>query len=157
MNPKPQKMEEKTNKPVNVLVGRFQPFTRIDLGTAQGMSISNGLPVVLVYIRSHQVYENTPLKSETVRCMLNDLKSLDLFEDVLYSDTWEQEDILKKVSKSGYTGMLVKKSNHDDVQSQLARLAVRMNDQKIFCRCVPEQLGKYFDRFKSDMLESTKQ
>ncbi len=143
-------------KKTNVLVGRFQPFTKRDLEMAKSMTKTNGLPTVLVYIRSHQGYENTPLKSETVRAMLNELTELDLFESVTYSDTWELEDILKKVSKNGYTVESIVKSDHDGVQSQLARLAAKLGDREVFCSCVPEMLGGYYDVFRNEMLEYAK-
>lgn len=143
------------NKKANVLVGRFQPFTKRDLDMAKSMKDQNGLSTVLVYIRSHQGYENTPLKSETVRAMLNELTELDLFESVTYSDTWELEDILKKVSKNGFTVESIVKSEHDGVQSQLARLAAQIGDRGVFCGCVPEKLGKYYDVFRSDLSRFT--
>lgn len=143
--------EEK--KLVNLLVGRFQPFTIGDLGEAQGMNISNGLPVVVVYVRSHQGYKNTPLKSDTVRRMLTELKDLDLFEDVTYSDSWEPMEVLGKINKLGYKAANVKFSDHNNTQSQLARLSADVGDKTTFSKCVPSPMRKYFDEICKEIKE----
>ena len=149
-----QKMDSKL---VNVIVGRFQPFTKRDFETAQGLSISNGLPVLVVYVRSHQGYSNTPLKSDTVRSMLTELTKLDMFCDVIYSDSWDYEEILRRVSKKGFKVFQLQISDHDSVQSQLARLSAQNNDCDMFCRCVPSNLHKYFGEFRKEILEYGKQ
>ena len=139
-------MKCNSNMQVNVIVGRFQPLTVEDISVARKMKHRNGLPVVALYIRSHQGYANTPFKSRTVKTMLEDAG---IFCDVLHSDDWA--GIERTLQKHGYMPRLIYNSDHNSLKSQCARLAVAAEDRGEFKRFVPRSVDKQYTELVDEM------
>lgn len=135
---------------LTIYAGRFQPFTNEDLKTIEDL-YRKGSKVILIYVRSHQPYENTPFRSCTVKKSLEKIQEIypEIVEDVYHSDTWEIEKILEKLDAEDIP---VVKSEHDSLKSSVARLAIALDSKNEFCRTVPECLYDMYPEFRKDIL-----
>lgn len=141
---------EKTAEKVPVMYGRFQPFTVEDLETLKKISCGGMKRVVLVYIRSHQGYANTPFKSATVKKMLELVKNSypDLVSEVFYSDDW---DIRCAISRKCISAERTVESDHNSIKAAVARLALSMNSEKEFYRCTPDCIHSMYRELRDEI------
>jgi hypothetical protein len=131
---------ENITPPTTLMVGRFQPFTVTDLENLKEIREDTGNPSVLMYIRSHQWYANTPFKSATVREMLDRVKETypDLVSSVMCSEKWDPSEVSDLLSKNGMRADRVVESDHNSLKAAITRLALTMGSKNEFKRCTPE-------------------
>lgn len=122
-----------------ILYGRFQPFTTLDLAQLKKLVIETGEKAVLVYVRSHQGYANTPFRSSTVKRMLEEIQKTypELVEQVISAETWTK--VLETYGSEDAPIVSVE-SDHNSIKASVARLALSMDARDEFFRMVPECL-----------------
>ena len=85
------KHKEQGRKPVNMFVGRFQPFTLGHIKVIESIHKQNGYPVVIVLVKSKTKKKEDafkrPYDEETQVAMINSLKSKYPIEDVIVVPT----------------------------------------------------------------------
>ena len=143
-------------RPVNciaLMVGRFQPFTVTDLENLRRFKEDTGNPVMLMYIRAHQGYANTPFKSATVKKMLEKVKEAypDLVSMVAWSDKWDATEVFDVLAKHGVCSDCAIESDHNSVKAAITRLALTMDARNEFERCVPECIHDMYDELRTEI------
>ena len=76
---------EQGNKPVNVFLGKFQPFTKGHVKVFEKLHKENGLPVVLLTVPSKKKTDKKPFSFETQNAMFTKLKSQYPFIEAMYT------------------------------------------------------------------------
>lgn len=141
-----------------IMVGRFQPFTVSDLELLRQLNSSTGKKTELVYIRSHQWYENTPFKSATVKKMLERVKESypELVGSVVRSDKWVDTGVFRMLSGQGAKTYLVTESDHNSLKATVARLSLAMGYEDEFKRCTPECIHEMYNMLRKEITRYSK-
>jgi hypothetical protein len=169
-------------EPVNVVIGRYQPFTIGHLGMAKELEKINGLPSVYIYIRSKSGKNSKFTDKLTVNYMEDVVKGQDLVKDAWAMTASFIPVIVMETQRRGYnpvligagedraktyTGMAKRMKNittHPDFKIQElkgrltsateVRQAITDGDEKKFKKLTPKQVHPYYKQLK-DELEKT--
>jgi len=169
-------------EPVNVVIGRYQPFTIGHLGMAKELEKINGLPSVYIYIRSKSGKNSKFSDNLTINYMDDIAKGQDLVRDAWSMTGSFIPVVVMETQRRGYnpvligagedraktyTGMAKRMKNittHPDfaIQELKGRLtsgtevrqAIIDDDEKKFKKFTPKQIHPYYKQLK-DELEDT--
>lgn len=169
-------------EPVNVIIGRYQPFTIGHLGMAKELYKINGLPSVYIYIRSKSGKNSKFSDNLTINYMEDIAKGQDLVKDAWSMTGSFIPVVIMETQRRGYnpvligagedraktyTGMAKRMKNittHPDfaIQELKGRLtsgtevrqAILDGDEKKFKKFTPKQIHPYYKQLK-DELEDT--
>jgi len=169
-------------EPVNVVIGRYQPFTIGHLGMAKELEKINGLPSVYIYIRSKSGKNSKFSDNLTINYMDDIAKGQDLVRDAWSMTGSFIPVVVMETQRRGYnpvligagedraktyTGMAKRMKNittHPDfaIQELKGRLtsgtevrqAIIDGDEKKFKKFTPKQIHPYYKQLK-DELEDT--
>jgi len=169
-------------EPVNVVIGRYQPFTIGHLGMAKELEKINGLPSVYIYIRSKSGKNSKFSDNLTINYMDDIAKGQDLVRDAWSMTGSFIPVVIMETQRRGYnpvligagedraktyTGMAKRMKNittHPDfaIQELKGRLtsgtevrqAIIDGDEKKFKKFTPKQIHPYYKQLK-DELEDT--
>ena len=167
---------------VNVVIGRYQPFTIGHLGMAKELYKINGLPSVYIYIRSKSGKNSKFSDNLTINYMDDIAKGQDLVKDAWSMTGSFIPVVIMETQRRGYnpvligagedraktyTGMAKRMKNittHPDfaIQELKGRLtsgtevrqAILDGDEKKFKKFTPKQIHPYYKQLK-DELEDT--
>jgi len=167
---------------VNVVIGRYQPFTIGHLGMAKELYKINGLPSVYIYIRSKSGKNSKFSDNLTINYMDDITKGQDLVKDAWSMTGSFIPVVIMETQRRGYnpvligagedraktyTGMAKRMKNittHPDfaIQELKGRLtsgtevrqAIIDGDEKKFKKFTPKQIHPYYKQLK-DELEDT--
>ena len=167
---------------VNVVIGRYQPFTIGHLGMAKELYKINGLPSVYIYIRSKSGKNSKFSDNLTINYMEDITKGQDLVKDAWSMTGSFIPVVIMETQRRGYnpvligagedraktyTGMAKRMKNittHPDfaIQELKGRLtsgtevrqAILDGDEKKFKKFTPKQIHPYYKQLK-DELEDT--
>jgi len=168
---------------VNIIIGRFQPFTNGHLKCCKEALKKHGLRTVLLVIETTKQDERHPFLTTTIMPSLKRLPK-DIIADVLLvknanivnnapacieagfqPKTWtcgtdRYADYKKMASKYGDEADLPEdfevvevKRKDDDVSATQVRKAIKEGDQELFEELVPKQLWTLYYRLKKDIEE----
>ena len=166
-------------EPVNVVLGRFQPFTIGHLGMAKELEKINGLPSVYIYIRSKSGKNSKFSERLTVNYMEDVVKGQDLVRDAYPMTASFIPIVIKETQRRGYNPVLIGAgedrakayasmakrmkdvSVHPDFKIQElkgrltsateVRQAITDDDEKKFKKLTPKQVHPYYKQLKGEL------
>lgn len=164
---------------VNVVIGRYQPFTIGHLGMAKELEKINGLPSVYIYIRSKSGKNSKFSDNLTINYMDDIAKGQDLVKDAWSMTGSFIPVVVMETQRRGYnpvligagedraktyTGMAKRMKNittHPDfaIQELKGRLtsgtevrqAIIDGDEKKFKKFTPKQIHPYYKQLKDEL------
>ena len=163
---------------VNIVVGRFQPFTNGHLKCCTKVYKETGLKTVLCVIDTLKTDEKHPFLTKMMWSLFKSLaKKYDEIQDVLlvknadivknskiledagyHIKTWscgtDRADAYRRISKYAPGVEIIEIfRTEEDVSGTQVRKYIKEGDKKRFEESTPEPVHKFFDRFKTALEE----
>lgn len=169
------------NTPVNILVGRFQPFTLGHLKCCEQVLMSKGVPTILCAIDTIKSDERHPFLTKLLWFSFKKLiKNYKEIEDILLIKKADLVYILNELEKRGYkvvswsagTDRIKKYSgcyqskdyaqgiefieiprNDDDISATEVREAIKQGDEQKFKKMTPPEFHSLYPKLKKTIDE----